>query len=240
MSSMQGWAFQPPGDCSWCVPPSFLPDNTPDPRQLFSIHFYLLLPPSLNHQGAITRSLERCLFPSASAVLMHAKGCCRGAAAPRLSHITACREPLSSLRVRRVMASPPRHGVAHQGVPGAHGLSPALSHPPGKRCGKCWLLLLNKLFRGLLRFNQSLVIHGVLSRCSDPLPLLDLRAGAQASPPGPTQQVSLPFPQQTVPLFPSAIHHGKARDLQALTNSALLQNSFPFLLPTPPPHSSAG
>lgn len=120
--------------------------------------------------------------------------------------------------------------------PGVPGLSPALFQIPGKDCGKLWLLLVNKLPRGWLCFSQGLIMCMVLSRCSDPIPPLDLRAGAQASPPGPTitQWVSFPFPQHTVPLFPAAIHHGKARDLPAFANPVLLQSSLPSL-PSPTP-----
>lgn len=120
--------------------------------------------------------------------------------APRLPHAAACREPLSSLRARRVMGSPPWHRAAHHGAPRARGLSPALSLPPGKRGGKHWLLLLNKLYRGLSRFNQSLVIRGVLSCCSDPILLLDLRAGAQEhNPPSlaPASLSGFPFPSRS-------------------------------------------
>lgn len=46
MFSMQGWAFQPPGGCSWCIPPSFLPDNTPKLQAVIFQHFYHLLLPA--------------------------------------------------------------------------------------------------------------------------------------------------------------------------------------------------
>lgn len=46
MSSTQAWAFQPPGGCSWCIPPSFLPDNTPKLQAVIFHHFYRLLLPA--------------------------------------------------------------------------------------------------------------------------------------------------------------------------------------------------
>lgn len=73
----------------------------PDSKQLLSIHFYPLLPTSLNHQGATTKSLGSCLFPSASAILTRAEGRSGGATAPHLPHVAACGQPLSSLQARR-------------------------------------------------------------------------------------------------------------------------------------------
>lgn len=158
---------------------------------------------------------------------------------PRLRRITACREPLSSRRVKGVMASPPQHGAAHQGAPRVHRLSPALSHLPSKLCGKHWLLLLNKLYRGLLHFNQSLVICGVLSCCSDPVPRLDLRAGAQASSPAPESLSRFLFPSRNRRCCFS-LHRGKARDLPALANPALLKTLSPSSLPSLPPTPAQG
>lgn len=120
-----------------------------------------------------------------------------------------------------------------------HRLSPALSHLPSELCGKHWLLLLNKLYRGLLHFNQSLVIRGVLSCCSDPVPCLDLRAGAQASSPAPESLSRFLFPPRNRRCCFS-LHRGKARDLPALANPALLKTLSPSSLPSLPPTPAQG
>ena len=242
MSSMQGWAFQPPGGCSWCVPPFFLPDNTP---RLQAVIFHSLLPPpppqphsprSNNEEPGALPFPKRISHPNACQGVL---GGCRGpSSAPRRSRPGA---PFLAVGEEGDGITPTARSCP-SGALRVHGLSPALSHPPGKCCGKCWLLLLNKLCRGLLRFNQSLVIRGALSCCSDPVPLLDLRAGAQASPRAPASLSRFPFPFHSRRCHFSLLQSITAKPgiLPALTNPALLQNSFPFLPPVPPPNSRAG
>ena len=175
----------------------------------------------------------------------------------RISHPNACQGVLGGCRgpssaPRRSRPGAPFLAVGEEGdgiTPRArscpsgalrvHGLSPALSHPPGKCCGKCWLLLLNKLYRGLLRFNQSLVIRGVLSCCSDPVPLLDLRAGAQASPPAPASLSRFPFPFHSRRCHFSLLQSVTAKpgiyrpSLTQRCSKILSPSSLPSLPPTP-------
>lgn len=114
-------------------------------------------------------------------------GVLQGGRSPSLLLVAGCQGPLSSQRRKRVMASSRGSELPIKEPPGVNRLSPALSHPPGERCGKGWIFSSNKLYSGLLCFNQSLIRQGVLSCCSDPVPLLDLRAGV--SPPS-----RFPFP----------------------------------------------